>query len=50
MLTIAHLKFLPLGAYNMLLGMDQLYNHHTKVELFQKEIECLDEEGERRIL
>lgn len=48
--TTAHLNLFPLGAYIMLLGMDWLYNHHTKVDCYEKAIECLDEVGERRIM
>lgn len=47
---MVNLNVLPLGMYNMLLGMDWLYAHKTKVEYFEKEIECLDAHGERRIL
>ena len=34
----------------MLLGMDWLYMHRTKVEFYEKCIECLDDNGKHRIL
>ena len=34
----------------MLLGMDWLYLHRTKVDCYDKAIECLDDNGEKRIL
>jgi len=46
----AHLNVLLLGSYNMLLGMDWLYIHGTKVDCKDKAIEFLDDDGERRIL
>eukprot|EP00253_Pinus_taeda_P005974 PITA_05974 len=50
MSTSAHLNVLPLGLYNMLMGMDWLYPHRTKVDFYDKAIEFLDENGELRIL
>jgi len=44
-----HLNVLLLGSYNMLLGMDWLYIHRTKVNCYDKAIECLDENGEPRV-
>ena len=34
----------------MILGMDKLYLHRTKVDYYDKSIECLDDNGEQRIL
>jgi len=45
-----HLNVLLLGSYNMLLGMDWLYLHRTKVDFYDKAIECLDENGEEIVL
>ena len=45
-----HLNVLPLGSYSMLLGMDWMYLHRTKVDFFDKAIECVDDSGEKRIL
>jgi len=41
--TATHLKVL-------LLGMDWLYIHRTKVECYDKSIECVDDNGEPRVL
>lgn len=38
--TSVNLNVLPLGSYNMLLGMDFLYIHRTKVDLYDKAIKC----------
>ncbi len=48
--TSSHLNVIPLGSYSMLLGMDWLFIHKTKVDFYDKAIECLDDDGERRIL
>lgn len=50
MSTTTHLNLLPLGAYNLLLGMDWLYTHRTKVDCYEKKIECLNDVGERKFL
>ena len=50
MSTSVHLNVFPLGSYNMLLDMDWLYLHRTKVNCYDKSIECLDENGEPRVL
>ena len=34
----------------MLLGMDWLYLHRTKVDCYDKSINCLDDNGEPRVL
>ena len=50
MYTSTHLNVLPLGLYSMILGMDQIYIHRTKMDCYNKAIECLDNNGEDRIL
>ena len=50
MSTLVHLNVLPLGSYYMFLGMDWLYLHRTKVDYYDKAIECLDENGEPIVL
>jgi len=45
-----HFNVLPLGSYSMFLGMDWIYLHETKVDCYDKVIECLDDHGEQRIL
>ena len=49
MTTTTQLNAFPLGSYNMILGMDWLYLHRTKVDFFDKAIECLDDNGEKGI-
>lgn len=44
------MNVLPLGSYIMHLGMDWLYLHRTKVDSYDKVIEFLDDNGEKRIL
>jgi len=48
--TTTHLNGLSLGSYNVLLGMGWLYLHRTKVGCYDKAIECVDENGEPRVL
>ena len=50
MSTSTHINVLPLGSYNMLLAMNWLYIHKTKVDFYDKAIECLDDDGKKRIL
>ena len=45
MTTTTHFNLFPLGVHNMLLGMDWMYAHKTKVYFFEKEIECMDKHG-----
>jgi len=47
---IAHLNVLPLGSYSRLLGMDWLYLQETKVDFFDKAIQCVDDTREKRTL
>ena len=49
MSTLAHLNVIFLGSYSML-GMDWLYLQRTKVEFYDNVIECVDNNGEHRIL
>jgi len=48
--TTSHLNVFPLGSYSMILGMNWIYLHRTKVECFDKVIECVDDSGEKRTL
>eukprot|EP00253_Pinus_taeda_P036167 PITA_36167 len=48
--TTTHLNVFPSGSYSMILGMDWLYLHRTKVDCFDKAIECVDDSGEKRTL
>lgn len=48
--TKSHLNVFPLGVYEILLGMDWLYLHWMKVDCYDKIIECVDEQGTKRVL
>eukprot|EP00253_Pinus_taeda_P032681 PITA_32681 len=48
--TTTHLNVLLLGSYSVLLDMAWLYLHRTKVDCYDKSIECLDDNGELRVL
>ena len=50
MSTSVHLNVLLLGSYNMLLSIDWLYIHRTKVDCYDKVIEYLNDDREKRIL
>jgi len=50
MTTISHLNVFPLGGYGIFWGMEWLYVHRTKVDCYEKEIECLDDQGTKRVL
>jgi len=48
--TTAYLNVSLLGSYSMLLGIDRIYLHRTKVDSFDKSIECVNDSGEKRTL
>jgi hypothetical protein len=48
--TQATLNILPLGSYDVLLGMDWLVVHKEKLNCYDKTLECEDEEGNMRVL
>jgi len=48
--TSTHLNVLPLGAHSMLLGMDWLFIHMTKVDCYEKAIGFLCDDGGKRVL
>ena len=50
MSTSTHLNVLPLGSYIILFGMDWLFTHRAKVDCYEKAIECLNDDGKKRIL
>jgi hypothetical protein len=43
--TIADLNIIPLGSYDVLIGMDWLDVHHVILDFHNKTFTCLDEEG-----
>jgi hypothetical protein len=48
--TQVDMNVLPLGYYDILLGMYWLYAHKEKLNCYEKTIECKDEEGSTIIL
>ena len=50
LITFVDMNFLPLGSYDVLIGMDWLEVHKVKLECYNKTFECLDEEGNSRIM
>jgi hypothetical protein len=45
--TQATLNMLPLRSYDLLIGMDWLATHKTKLDHYNKTLECEDEEGRK---
>ena len=45
--TQANLNILPLGSYDLLIGMDWLVAHKTNLDYYNKNLECENEEGRR---
>jgi hypothetical protein len=45
--TQATLNVLPLGSYDLLIGMDWLDAHKAKLDGYHKTLECVSEEGKR---
>ena len=50
LVTCVDLKVLPLGSYDFLIGMDWLESHRVNLDCYNKDFECLDEEGNSRIV
>jgi hypothetical protein len=48
--TQAALNILPLGSYDVLIGMDWLVVHKERLNCYDKTLECEDEEGNMRVL
>ena len=48
--TYANLNFLPLGSYDVLIGMDWLEAHRANLDCCNKTFECLDEKGNLRVV
>lgn len=49
-LTKVNLYIALLGSYGVVLGMKWLWRHRAKVDCFTKEIECLDDLGNKVFL
>ena len=45
LVTCVDLNVLPLGSYDVLIGMDWLEAHKVKLDYYNKTFECMDEEG-----
>ena len=45
LVTCVDMNILPLGSYDVLIGMDWLEAHKVKLEYYNKNFECMDEEG-----
>jgi hypothetical protein len=45
--TQASLNVLPLGSYDLLIGMDWLSTHKAKLDYYHKTLECVRKEGKR---
>ena len=43
--TCVDLNVLPLGSYDVLIGMDWLEAHRVKIDCYNKTFKCMDEEG-----
>ena len=48
--TYANLNIMPLASYNILIGMDWLEAHKVKLDCYNKTFECIDEEGNPRVV
>jgi hypothetical protein len=48
--TRVTLNILPLGSYDLLIGMDWLASYKTKMDCYHKTLECVDEEGRKMTL
>jgi hypothetical protein len=45
--TQATLNILPLGYYDLLIGIDWLDAYKTKLDCYHKTLECVNEEGRK---
>ena len=45
LITCVDMNVLPLGSYDVLIGMDWLEAHRVKLDCYNKTFECTDEEG-----
>ena len=50
LVTYADLNVLPLGSYDILIGMGWLEAHRVKLDYYNKTFECIDEEGNPRVV
>ena len=45
LVTCVDMNLLPLGSYDVLIGMDCLEAHRVKLDYYNNTFECMDEEG-----
>ena len=50
LVTCANLNVLPLGSYDVLIGMDWLESHRSILDYYNKNFECLNEEGKLKVV
>ena len=50
LVTYADMNVLPLGSYDILIGMDWLEAHRVNLDCYNKTFECMDEEGNLVVL
>ena len=50
LVAYADLNVLPLGSYDILIVMDWLEVHRVKLDCYSKKFECIDEEGNPRVV
>ena len=50
MFTTLDLHITPLGSYDVVLSMDLLYAHNTKMGCRQKRVECVDDHGTPNVI
>ena len=43
--TCVYLNVLPLGSYDILIGIDWLESHRVNLDYYNKNFECMNEEG-----
>ena len=48
--TYVDMNVIPLGYYDVLIGMDWLEAHRVKIDYYNNTFECMDEEGNPRIV
>ena len=50
LVTCVDLNVLPLGSYDVLIGMDWLEAHRVNIDCYNKTFQFLDEEGNLRVV
>ena len=50
LVTHVDMNVIPLGSYDVLIGMDWLEAHKVKLDCYNKTFECIDREGNLRVV